>query len=371
MIITHLTSVHSRFDVRIYYKLCRSSKKLGDVNLICADGKGDKNIDGINIIDVGKFDNRFYRMWSAVNKVYQKAVLIETDIYHIHDPELLRIAIKLSKKRPVIFDMHEDYSAVISEKYYLNFFLRYIISRIYNLYESYVLKKIHAVITVTSFLKRKILSKNNKLRVKVIHNFPIVNNLINRVNVNDNQFKICYAGVIAEERGIKTLVKSSELTKNNVKINLAGSFYTNKFADDLRKEPGWKNVIYQNYLDRDELDKFYQDSIIGIHIPKNNKNEFTAMPIKIFEYLLAGLPIIVSDFPFYKSLIKRKPCGLVVNPEDALEVAKAIDYLIDNRILREKFSNNGKSLILSKYNWNNEEKKLFDFYKLIVAQSKI
>jgi hypothetical protein len=62
MIIAHLTSVHPRFDIRIYYMMCKSLRKLGDVHIICADGKGDQNLDGINIIDVSTSAVRLFSM---------------------------------------------------------------------------------------------------------------------------------------------------------------------------------------------------------------------------------------------------------------------------------------------------------------------
>ena len=49
MIIVHLTSVHPRFDIRIYQMMSKSLRKLGVVYIICADGLGDQKKDKINI----------------------------------------------------------------------------------------------------------------------------------------------------------------------------------------------------------------------------------------------------------------------------------------------------------------------------------
>ena len=60
--VCHLTSVHQRNDVRIFYKQCKGLSKHYDVSLIVADGLGDALNDGVKIKDVGKPNNRFYRI---------------------------------------------------------------------------------------------------------------------------------------------------------------------------------------------------------------------------------------------------------------------------------------------------------------------
>lgn len=98
MKIVHLTSVHQRYDIRIYRKMCCSLTALGKVYLVCADGNGDEVIDKVNIIDVGKTKSRILRMLASVNLIYKKAIDLDADIYHLHDPELIRIGLKLIKK---------------------------------------------------------------------------------------------------------------------------------------------------------------------------------------------------------------------------------------------------------------------------------
>ena len=98
--ITHLTSVHPRYDTRIFIKMCTSLAKNKDyeVSLVVADGKDDEVENGVNIVDVGaKSNSRISRMTKTVKKVFQKAVELDSDIYHLHDPELILIGLKLKK----------------------------------------------------------------------------------------------------------------------------------------------------------------------------------------------------------------------------------------------------------------------------------
>ena len=98
--ITHLTSVHARYDTRIFIKMCSSlaKKENYEVFLVVADGKGNESKNGVAIVDVGaKTGGRISRMTQTAEKVYQKAKELDSDIYHLHDPELIPIGLKLKK----------------------------------------------------------------------------------------------------------------------------------------------------------------------------------------------------------------------------------------------------------------------------------
>ena len=46
------------------------------------------------------------------------------------------------------------------------------------------------------------------------------------------------------------------------------------------------------------------------------------MPVKMFEYMAAGLPVIASNFPLWESIINKYNCGICVNPYSAIEIKK-------------------------------------------------
>ena len=112
MQVIHLTSVHPRFDPRIFYKECSSLAENGyKVVLAVRDGRENEEYQGIKIISVGPIcRNRFFRIISNFYYILTNKTIKNSDIIHIHDPELLPVGLLLRYlwKKIIIYDMHED-----------------------------------------------------------------------------------------------------------------------------------------------------------------------------------------------------------------------------------------------------------------------
>ena len=98
--ICHLTSVHPRFDTRIFQRMCKNlPKEHFETYLVVADQNDAHIKDNVIIHSIGKSKNRFLRILIAPYKILITAVKLNADIYHLHDPELLVIVLfKLFKK---------------------------------------------------------------------------------------------------------------------------------------------------------------------------------------------------------------------------------------------------------------------------------
>ncbi|MDY0143185.1 MAG: glycosyltransferase [Bacteroidales bacterium] len=360
--ICHITTAHTRYDVRIFHKECKSlSKTFENVNLIVADGLGDEIKDGINIYDIGKPKNRTDRFLKMSSKALKKALEIKSDIYHLHDPELLRIALKFKKHNyKVLFDSHEDLPRQIISKPYIPKILRAPLAFFVEIYENRIAKKIDGIITATPFIKDRFIKLNKNCTD--INNFPLLNEISSENSVAIKENKICYIGGITQIRGLTEVIKSLEHT--NVILDLAGEM-TITYKNKLETLDGWKNVNYLGFIDRKQSQVIKNSSIAGIVTFLPEPNHVNAQPNKIFEYMASGLPVIGSNFPLWKIIIEDNYCGLCVSPNNPTEIANAINFIKDNPKEAEIMSKNGKKMVVEKFNWGIEEKKLIKFYKAL------
>ena len=363
--IIHLTSVHKRYDIRIFYKICISLVKYGyDVVLIVADGKGDENNKGVQIKDVGTpKGSRFLRMTKTVSLIFNKAKDLNADIYHLHDPELIPIGLKLKKlSKKVIFDAHEDFPVQLLSKPYLTKLSRIILSKIFKYYEKWTFPKFDFVVTATPFIRDKILKINRN--TTDVNNFPIINKISNENILKRERKNVVYVGEISKIRGIEEMVSALAFTKN-IKLNLAGNFSDKDLEKKIKKNAQWAKVNNLGFLSRTGVYELLINSIAGLVVLHPKKNYIDALPVKMFEYMSAGIPVIASNFTMWSEIIEINNCGICVDPTNPEAIAGAIQFLSDNPDQAEQMGRNGLKVVKQKYNWLIEEKKLIKIYRNI------
>ena len=362
--IVHLTSVHSRHDIRILLKECSSLAKAGyDVSLVVADGLGNEEKIGVKIYDVGKQNGRMNRILNTTKNVLKKCVELNADLYHFHDPELIPIGLKLKKlKKKVIFDSHEDFASDILTKDYIPSVLRFFISSAFKIYDTVSCKKFDVIVTATKAISE--IYKNRGCKTIVINNYPILDELNTSANAEKEKI-CCFAGAQNQIRGIKELVIAAGQIDG--KLYLAGP-KTGAFEDDLKSLDGWKNVVDLGNLPRQKLANLLGKSSVGLVTYLPAPNHVDAQPNKLFEYMSVGLPVIASNFPLWKEIVVDNNCGLCVDPTNPKEIADAINYFFNKNSESLKMGLNGKKAVENIYNWNPEEIKLISLYKELLKQ---
>lgn len=362
--ITHLTSAHPRYDTRIFIKECQSLARIDayDISLVVADGLGDEVKNGVHIVDVGaKSGGRLSRMTTTVKKVYEKAKKLDSDIYHLHDPELIPMGLKLKKLgKKVIFDAHEDLPKQIMAKHYLNDVVKKVLSVSIAKGEKWALKHFDLVVAATPLIKDKFLLAG--IPAIDINNYPVLDELIN-IEPTFKYPTICYVGLLYESRGIREIVQAIEGT--DVKLIVAGKFFDPTFEAEIKALKGWKNVDFRGFVDRKELKKIFKESVAGLVVLHPTPSYMEAYPVKMFEYMSAGIAVIASNFPLYKTLLGD--AGMTVEPSDVMKIKEAIVAIVKNKESTKKMGKKGKEMILEKYNWGIEEKKLYKAYKDVLS----
>ncbi len=361
--VCHFTSPHPRYDIRIFRKECTSLKKEGyDINLVVADGKEDEKIDGMSIFGVDKPKNKVIRVFITPYKVLRKALKLDADLYHFHDPELIIPAlILLWKGKKVIYDIHEDLPRqlfVQKNKGIKRKLMEFFLER----FENYGAKRFTALITSTPHIKRRFLRINP--RTENINNFPILDELSTKRTNIIKENEVCYVGGIIKVRGIFEMVRALEF--GDTKLNICGKFPTKELKNKAMSLKGWEKVIDHGFSSREQVSKVMERSIAGLVLFQAYPNHINAQPNKLFEYMSASLPIIMSNFKYWEEITNQYNCGICVDPENPEEVAKAIKQIKDNPEMAKEMGRNARKAVEEKYNWNVEEDKLIALYASIL-----
>lgn len=323
--------------------------------------------DGVSFVGVKRAKNRLYRMIITSRKLYKEAIKIDADIYQIHDPELLLYALRLKKKeKVVIFDSHEFYGVQIETKEYIPKLIRNLIARVYMVFETYICKKIDAVIAVCTINDTDYFANRSKKTV-LVANMPDSNIFSKDISKIEKDIKTAvYVGALNHSRGITHLVRSLALTP--AQLILCGSFSSSEYYEELRQTPEFSKVEYRGVVSRKEIVDILSKSSIGVstllHVGQYSKID--TLPTKVYEYMSMGLPVIISDSNFAKKVINEYEFGICVNPENINEIANKINYLIENPEVARRMGENGVRAIQEKYNWNFEEMKLIKLYEEVI-----
>jgi len=356
-----LTSVHPPFDTRIFHKQSKSLARAGyDVTLIAQHDK-DEIVDGIRIVPLSKPKNRIERMTKTVWQTYRKALQVDADIYHFHDPELIPIGLLLKRHgKRVIYDVHEDVPRQNLSKSYIPAVFRRPISLMIGALEAFSARRFDGVVTATPFINRRFLELGaNAINV---NNYPIAPELYAAENRWEKKEKVvCYVGVIAGIRGIFEMVEA--IGKTEYRLLLAGNIKAD-IETKLEQIPGWRQVEALGFVDREGVRAAISRSMAGLVVLHPTINYIDALPVKMFEYMSAGIPVIASNFPLWREIVEGARCGICVDPLNPEEIAEAIQFIIEHPAEAEQMGKNGRRAVEEKYNWGMEEKKLLEFYSV-------
>lgn len=369
MKVCHMTSAHESHDTRIFYKECSSLAKNGyETYLVASDMSREEN--GVHVIGLGEAPRkRAERMTVFAKEVYKKALELDCDLYHFHDPELLPYGLKLKRNgKKVIFDSHENTLEQINEKEWIPDVFRKLLYSVFDCYQRNVCRKLDAVISVTPHICDYFQKINPA--TYMIANFPVFQEQGEQVRSENRS--LCFAGGIVSQWNHDKIIQAMEEIENCTYV-LCGKAGTVYFKS-LTALPAWNKVDYRGVLPHAEINKVLSGCGIGVSLLSYNHNTGfktgTMGNTKIFEEMMAGLPVICTDFDLWREFVERYHCGICVNPVRIDEIADAIRYLLDNPEEAKRMGENGRRAIKEEFNWGVEEQKLFHLYAEITKEDR-
>jgi len=383
-----LSDMHPLFDDRIYWKECISLKKFG--YKVIHLGVGESNIDkisehGIRLICIQRktysknlyldiiIRNVFFRK-QLNKKLFKIASQLKADYYNIHDLKLT-IFMKRLKNLPhkpmIIYSIHESYPDKIRD------YNRE--SRLINLFKPFYAKYIEwwemknscysdFIITFDNALYKKFSAIYNKEKVKIIFNYT---NLFPKKRTQTKKlYDLIYIGGLSEQRGIINIlmaVSKCKIELPEIKLLLLGKVcnndFNNKIIRTIHEYNLTTNIEFKNWVPYSEVENYLSKSKVGmvilLPIPKFFKN----IPIKQFEYMAFGLPVIGSDLPPITQFVKPVNAGILVDPTNIQNISDAIIRLLTDIDTYNKMSKNALKAAKEKYNWKFEEKKYLKLFE--------
>lgn len=370
--IVHLSTLHSRSDVRIFIKEARTlaSRLPHKVVFMVADGKGSAvdehdlvSIYDLGSLGIGRLRRALKGPWRALSAIRR----IKPAVVHFHDPELIPLGMLLKvMEYKVVYDVHEDVPQQTFSKDWIPRFIRNLVMLAMCALEWGAAKSFDAIVPAT----HKIAEYFPPIKTVVVQNFPISTelNVPKMIPYEERALSFAYVGGIATIRGAIEMIRSIGYLSdiNEVRLELAGEFSPFSLEGQLRAIPSWGLVRYHGHVSREQVAHIMGGVRAGLVLFHPLPNHIDAQPNKMFEYMSAYLPVIASDFPLWRQIIGNAECGLLVDPLNPKAIAEAMLWILGHPAEAEAMGRRGRQAVEQTYNWDVEATKIVNLYKKLL-----
>ena len=318
---------------------------------------------GIEIIRVkvkgsyGKFSEFFFPLLLYYRKAKKLARGIEYQAVHAHDFDTLPLGILLARRRkvPLIYDVHDDYASMIAESVpsFLATFVN-LLQRALMRFATHIIyanEALHRLFGVEGFVV---------MNCKDPQDYNIsVEELRRRFNLEG--FTIVYIGIFRQIEFLRILIHAAK--KSNAFLILGGD---GPYRDEvLRLISGEERIKYVGWVPGDEIPKYTKlaDAIVVLNDPSKRYDRLST-PVKMFEAMAAGIPIIVAKGTEAEKIVKEENCGLAVEFGSVDALILALQKLQDKHLWKE-LSENARRAAMEKYNRSIQMERLKKLYSQI------
>jgi glycosyltransferase involved in cell wall biosynthesis len=374
VVLAHLSTVHPRIDTRVRDREIETlAREMGvPVHFYVMDGLGDAvESDGSVIIhDLGpRPRSRLLRMAIGPWRAYRALRAVRPQLVHFHDPELLPMAVLLGRLGiRVIYDAHENLPSQIMAKYWIPRWSRRAVAWGVGRIELGAAQRMDAVVVAWPGIAERFPGT----RTIMVRNFPVRDELsaTDPVAYRERSRAFVYVGGISEARGIREMTCAIDalaaVERGWPTLIVAGRFHPSSLEDEIALLPGWKRVEFTGWADRAQVAHILGRARAGMMTLHPTPNHIDSEPNKLFEYMAAGIPVIVSDFPRWREVVDTVGCGLLVDPSDPEAIAEAMQWILDHPDEAEAMGRRGRTAVEVTYNWDSEFRKLASLYRRLL-----
>lgn len=371
-------------DKRVYNEATALTEVGHDVTLICTcreDVPESETIREVKIFrlfrpDIKDFKNtQYYKR--MIDVIFQR---FEYDVIHVHDMFLLRVGYGLKKLKPnvkLIYDSHElfsDWHLTLNKS--SNWFVHVksvIVRKLWIRQEYRLAKKADAMITVNNSLAN-ILKKYFALK----YDLTVLRNLTEKAHVSGEVIDFRQIFNITPTQKILVFIGSNLFlhTRNlaqailelgNVPdlalVFIGSDNQYRKETEDFTRLHNIQNIFFHDTIPFAEIPRYLGGADAGL-VPtwnKSSKSYWFALDNKIFDYIMAGIPILGTQQPEYINIIEGYKIGICVNPDIPGDFLRGFNQLMERKT---EFLDNiphAREVL----NWDSEKLKLVELYQTL------
>lgn len=367
--VVHITSVHTPFDTRIFHRQCRTLSDHGYAVTLLAAHDRDEIVAGVTVkalhIPRGKLARRTIALWS----IYRRARAENAVLYHFHDPELIPVglALRFLARRRVLYDLHEYYSEVVPARNGYRLTAAVVRTVLSRLVERWPVRWFDTVVYPTHALAEAVDPSGRGL---VLLNFPsAVHGEAERSAMpwSARPYDVICVGTISPPR-LRFMTQIIE--------QLAGSqpglrwLFVGLSAEAERwmraNCPGAileKHVGLLQRVPHERVLELMRTSRVGFNYHPDEPRFRVAIPMKVFEYMRQGLPVVTSAMPELERFLERDAHAILVRETAPAAYAEAIRRLLVDETAALELGRRGLARVTDSLTWEaSEAPKLLRHY---------
>lgn len=375
MRICHLAASHTVFSGRLYYREARSARRAGlDVTIIAvADAlpfippqHGCRVIPLASTRRVGKVSVAF--------RLFCLGWCETSEVYHCHDLASLMagIALKLLRHARVIYDAHEDYPRTHSANMMSPGIRRILLHGAFAAYEWPLARFADAVLTVDPLIARRF--RRTGVKAQTLPNLPRLHEGESHpANLPEwlGRKVFIYAGALSRKVALLQAIAAVDQVRKwhpEILLVLIGGFPDMHFRHEVQGVVRQSGL--QDYVEiREEVPMAWLPSVYSrcfagliLYAANDNYGDRSIFPVKLMEYMAAGLPILASSFRGLAAVLRTYRCGLVVDPNSPQAIASVMMQLLDDPQLASRQGRAARQAFEARFHWESVEPKLFAAY---------
>lgn len=367
MRIAHVSIIHKPLDTRVFRKECRALAAAGyDVHLIVG-GAPPGRLDGVRLHSIAATGERppLRRQLPRIGRAARTAVSLRASVYHLHDPHLipLGLALKVRGAR-VVYDVHEDYPAKAATEHTDHPLRKRCKAGMWTVLEQLARKWLDSFVCASPALAATFPAD----RTVVVGNLPLHREFTSATAVppyRDRANTLLFVGSLTRARGYFEITRALELVPADLdcKLRLVGYFRDREVVRAACKSRARGTIEMVPFQPYERVVSEMLSAKIGLVVlhPLPNHAD-PARSNKLFEYMAAGLPVIASDLPRWRDIVRGIDCGLVVDPLDPSAIAAAVEFLLRHPGEAEAMGRRGREAVFSGLNWDSDRATLLAFY---------